>query len=446
MSKVQVLLFGVIVTSMALSSCGNKQKADTTESASAAAPAPAVEITFSSAQDVTQFRGPNRDGIYSAESGLLKQWPTNGPQLLWENSDLVQGYSSPAVISGTAYITGMNEDKNQEVFFAIDRNGKTLYKTPYGKPWKATYPETRTTPTIVDGKAYVISGMGEVVCINIADGSIVWTVDGGTKYGTATGNWGTAECPLVVDNKVIYSPGGKQTTIVALDKETGAEVWKSRSLGDNRNYVQPTLITWNGKRQIVGGTNNYYYGADPETGEIQWSSKDWFSVPDDENIAPNGAVFKDGILVFSQGYGINTTAFKLADNMKSVSVAWKNNDLSTHHGGYVLIDGVVYGSNWVNNNSGNWVAVDLMTGKTLFNEAWSGGKGKGSTVYADGMLYTYDERRGFVGLVRPTKDKFDVVSEFRITKGSGPYWSHIVISNGIMYVRHGEYLAAYLVK
>ena len=446
MSKVQVLLFGVIVTSMALSSCGNKQKADTTESASAAAPAPAVDITFSSAQDVTQFRGPNRDGIYSAESGLLKQWPTNGPQLLWENSDLVQGYSSPAVISGTAYITGMNEDKNQEVFFAIDRNGKTLYKTPYGKPWKATYPETRTTPTIVDGKAYVISGMGEVVCINIADGSIVWTVDGGTKYGTTTGNWGTAECPLVVDNKVIYSPGGKQTTIVALDKETGAEVWKSRSLGDNRNYVQPTLITWNGKRQIVGGTNNYYYGADPETGEIQWSSKDWFSVPDDENIAPNGAVFKDGILVFSQGYGINTTAFKLADNMKSVSVAWKNNDLSTHHGGYVLIDGVVYGSNWVNNNSGNWVAVDLMTGKTLFNEAWSGGKGKGSTVYADGMLYTYDERRGFVGLVRPTKDKFDVVSEFRITKGSGPYWSHIVISNGIMYVRHGEYLAAYLVK
>ena len=446
MNKVQVLLFGVIATSMALSSCGNKQKADTTESASAAAPAPAVEITFSSAQDVTQFRGPNRDGIYSAESGLLKQWPTNGPQLLWENSDLVQGYSSPAVISGTAYITGMNEDKNQEVFFAIDRNGKTLYKTPYGKPWKATYPETRTTPTIVDGKAYVISGMGEVVCINIADGSIVWTVDGGTKYGTTTGNWGTAECPLVVDNKVIYSPGGKQTTIVALDKETGAEVWKSRSLGDNRNYVQPTLITWNGKRQIVGGTNNYYYGADPETGEIQWSSKDWFSVPDDENIAPNGAVFKDGILVFSQGYGINTTAFKLADNMKSVSVAWKNNDLSTHHGGYVLIDGVVYGSNWVNNNSGNWVAVDLMTGKTLFNEAWSGGKGKGSTVYADGMLYTYDERRGFVGLVRPTKDKFDVVSEFRITKGSGPYWSHIVISNGIMYVRHGEYLAAYLVK
>ena len=446
MIKTKALFLGLATASMVLVGCGNKQKADTTESASAAAPAPAVDITFSPAQDVTQFRGPNRDGIYSAESGLLKQWPANGPQLLWENSDLVQGYSSPAVLSGTVYITGMNEDKNQEVFFAIDRNGKTLYKTPYGKPWKDTYPETRSTPTIVDGKAYVISGMGEVACINIADGSIVWQIDGGTKYGTTTGNWGTAECPLVVDNKVIYSPGGKQTTIVALDKETGAEIWKSRSLGENRNYVQPMLITWNGKRQIVGGTNNTYYGVDPETGEIQWSATGWYPPSGRENIAPNGAVFKDGILVFSQGYGINTTAFKLADNMKSVSVAWKNDDLSTHHGGYVLVDGVLYGSNWVNNNSGNWIAVDWNTGKTLYNEAWSGGKGKGSTVYADGMLYTYDERRGFVGLVRPTKDKFDVVSEFRITKGSGPNWAHIVISNGIMYVRHGEYLAAYLVK
>ena len=427
-----------------ITGCGNKANASVSENNGNEVKATA--ISFSSDQDVTQFRGPNRDGIYSAESGLLKQWPEGGPQLLWENTDLVQGYSSPAVLSGTVYITGMNEDKTQEVFFAIDSTGKTLYQTPYGTAWKQAYPETRTTPTIVDGKAYVISGMGEIACINIADGSIVWQVDGTAKYGSTTGNWGTAECPLVVDNKVIYSPGGNQTTIVALDKETGAEIWKSRSLGEARNYVQPALITWNGKRQIVGATCNYYYGVDPETGEIQWSVNGWYPSAPWENICPNGPIFKDGILIFSQGYGINTTAFKLADDLKSVSVAWKNDDLSTHHGGYVLVDGVVYGSNWVNNTSGNWVAVDFATGKTLYNEAWSGGKGKGSTVYADGMLYTYDERRGFVGLVRPTKDKFDVVSEFRITKGSGPYWSHIVISNGIMYVRHGEYLAAYKVK
>ncbi len=445
MSYLNYLLLGGAVTCLGLmSSCTGKAKAS--ETVPVNNDLTALEIVYSSDQDVTQFRGPNRDGIYSAESGLLKEWPEGGPQLIWENSDLVQGYSSPAVLEGMVYITGMNEDKNQEVFFAIDKTGKTVYQTVYGKPWKDSYPETRTTPTIVDGKAYVISGMGEVVCIDIADGSIVWNVDGTATYGSTTGNWGTAECPLVFDNKVIYSPGGSQTTVVALDKESGKEIWKSRSLGEARNYAQPALITWNGKRQIVGATRNLYYGIDPENGEVQWTAGGWYPPSSWENIAPNGPLFKDGILLFAQGYGINATAFRLADDMKSVTVAWKNNDLSTHHGGYVLVNGVVYGSNWINNSNGNWVAIDWNTGNTLYNNAWSGGKGKGSTVYADGMLYTYDERRGFVGLVRPTTDKFDVVSEFRITKGSGPNWAHIVISNGIMYVRHGEYLAAYKVK
>lgn len=399
-----------------------------------------------SAQNFQGFRGPNRDGIYPNESGLMKEWPADGPQLLWENSELVNGYSSPVIVGDKIYITGMSEDKNQEVFFALSLDGKVLYSTAYGKAWNSNYPETRTTPTIDGDKAYVISGMGEVACINTADGKILWRVDGTATYGSTTGNWGTAECPLVFDDKVIYSPGGNQTTIVAFDKNTGKELWKSRSLGEARNYVQPTLITWKGKKQIVGATRNFYYGVNPDNGEIEWTATGWYPNSPWENICPNGAVFKDGILVFSQGYGINTTAFKLADDLKSVTVAWKNDDLSTHHGGYVLVDGVVYGSNWVNNTSGNWVAVDFATGKTLYNEAWSGGKGKGSTVYADGMLYTYDERRGFVGLVRPTKDKFDVVSEFRVSKGSGPSWAHLVINNGILYVRHGEYLAAYKIK
>lgn len=408
--------------------------------------AAALMVIGASAQPFQGFRGPNRDGIYPNESGLLKTWPQNGPELLWENSVIGQGYSSPVIVGDKIYITGMNEDQNQEVFYAMSIDGKLLYSTPYGKPWKDSYPETRTTPTIDDDKAYVISGMGEIVCINTADGKIVWKVDGTAAYGSTTGVWGTAECPLVFDNKVIYSPGGNQTTIVALDKNTGKEIWKSRSLGEARNYAQPALISWKGKRQIVGATCNFYYGADPETGEIQWTAGGWFPPSEWENIAPNGPVFKDGVLVFAQGYGINTTAFKLADDLKSVTVAWKNNDLSTHHGGYVLVDGVIYGSNWINNNTGNWVAVDFATGKTLYSDAWSGGKGKGSTVYADGMLYTYDERRGFVGLVRPTKDKYDVVSEFRVTKGSGPSWAHLVIHNGVLYVRHGEYLAAYKVK
>ena len=393
------------------------------------------------------FRGPNRDGIYPAERGLMKQWPAEGPQMLWEDLEIGKGYSSPVIVGDRLFVTGMTEDEKQETFMAFTLDGKKLYTTTYGRAFNQTYPETRTTPTINSGKAYVISGMGEVACINVADGKIIWRIDGGNTYSTKTGNWGTAECPLVFDNKVIYSPGGSQTTIVALDKETGKEIWKSKSLNDARNYVQPTLISYKGKKQIIGGTCNYYYGVNPDNGEIEWTFKDWYPQSSWENIAPNGPVFDEasGVLVFAQGYDINATALKLADDMKSVTRAWKNNDLSTHHGGYVLLNGIIYGSNWINNNNGNWVGVDVKTGNTVFNTAWKGGKGKGSTVAADGMLYIYDERRGFVGLQQPGNE-FNVVSEFRITKGEGPYWAHLVINNGVLYVRHGSALQAYKIK
>jgi len=127
-------------------------------------------------------------------------------------------------------------------------------------------------------------------------------------------------------------------------------------------------------------------------------------------------------------------------------LVWRNDDLDTHHGGFVLVDGVIYGSNWINNGSGNWVAVDWNTGETKFDTPWPGGKGKGSIIAADDMLYCYDERRGTVGLIRPNPEKFDVVSEFRITKGVGPHWAHPVIHEGVLYIRHGNALMAFKIK
>lgn len=400
------------------------------------------------------FRGANRDGIYSEEKDLMKQWPAEGPQLLWENMEIGKGYSSPVVVGDRLYVTGMTEDEKQETFHAFSLDGKKVYTVAYGHPFDQNYPETRTTPTIDNGKAYVISGMGEVVCINCTDGKILWRVDGKSQYGSKTGNWGTAECPLVYDNKVIYTPGGDNTAIVALDKETGKELWKSKSLNDGRAYVSPTMIEWKGKYQMIASTQHVVFGVNPANGEIEWEFTDW-GRPDGgrpmangyrpENIAPNSSLFHDGMLFFSQGYDIGGYMLKLNDTLTGATLAWKTDDLDTHHGGYVLLNGVIYGSNWINNTNGNWTAIDWNTGKTIYNTAWKGGKGKGSIIAADGMLYAYDERRGFVGLVQPGNE-LNVVSEFRITKGEGPYWAHLVINNGVLYARHGSVLQAYKIK
>ena len=395
------------------------------------------------------WRGPEHNGYYP-DKGLLNQWPEAGPQMVFETEDAGKGYSSPLVVNDRVYITGLNEDGTREVFQCYNLQGKKQYTVEYGNPWKQSYPETRTTPAIVDGKAYVISGMAEIVCINIADGKILWKVDGGTKYQRQTGMWGTSECPLVFDDKVIYTPCGNQTAMVALNRNTGEEIWKTRPLNEKSGYVSPIMIEYKGKRQIVGSTNQTAFGVNPDNGEIMWTYDDWgprhTGQGGRDNIAPNSALYKDGRIFFCHGYNINGFQLQLADDLKSVKLTWRNETLDTHHGGYVLGNGKIYGSNWISNNDGNWCCVDWNTGKTDYEEKWTGGAGKGSIIAADNKLYIYDERRGFVGLVKPDPAKFDVVSKFRVAKGSGPYWAHMSIDKGVLYLRHGEYFAAYKIK
>jgi outer membrane protein assembly factor BamB len=399
------------------------------------------------AQPFCGWRGENRDGIYN-EKNLLTTWSETGPSLIWETLDAGKGYSSPVIHGDKLFLTGLDENEEKELFLSYSLDGKKLYQTEYGSPWKQSFSHSRTTPTIVGDKAYVISGMGEIACLGIADGKILWTVDAGTQYKRNTGAWGTAESPLVFDNKLIFSPGGDETTVVALNASTGELLWKSRSLNALSSYVSPLLISYKGKRQIVGMTDFHVYGINPENGEIQWSYDNWIQehkTPKDRKICANTPLYKDGKIYVSNGYDQGSFQLALNDDLTAVKLVWKNDDLDTHIGGFVLVNGTIYGSSWTNNNQGDWVAVDWNTGDTKYKTAWTG-KSKGSIISAEEMLYCYDERRGAVALVKATPAKFDIVSEFTITQGEGPHWAHPVINNGILYIRHGNALMAYKIR
>jgi len=135
--------------------------------------------------------------------------------------------------------------------------------------------------------------------------------------------------------------------------------------------------------------------------------------------------------------------FKLAEDASAVSLAWIDTVLDCHHGGVVLVDDYIYGSNWINNGTGNWCCIDWKTGKKMYEEFWNS---KGSIVAADGMLYIYDEKKGNVGLVKANPQKFELASSFKVTQGKGPHWAHPVINKGVLYVRHGEFVMAYEIK
>ena len=407
------------------------------------------------AQSPYGFRGPTRTGFYP-ESGLLKTWPEEGPQLLWETADVGKGYSSPVIVGDRLYVTGLNEDGNKEVFKAYTLDGKKVYETIYGTPWDKSYPDTRSTPTIYENKAFIISGIGDVACINITNGNIMWNVVA-SALGIKFGSWGASESPLVFDNKVIFTPCGDQTSMVALNITSGEIVWKTESLGDPVNYASPVLITHNGKKQIIAITGLHIIGVNPETGKIEWKFSEWGReywkkmTPDarlasEESTTPCAPMYRNGRIFITSGYDFGSFMLQLNADATAVDLVWRNNEFDNHHGGVVLVNGTLYGTNWISNSQGNWMAVDWNSGATKYDTPWGDGKGKGAIITADNMLYCYDERRGTVGLVKPNPEKFDVVSEFRITKGEGPHWAHPVIDKGILYIRHGSVLMAYKIK
>ncbi|NJK85777.1 MAG: hypothetical protein HC906_07205 [Bacteroidales bacterium] len=135
--------------------------------------------------------------------------------------------------------------------------------------------------------------------------------------------------------------------------------------------------------------------------------------------------------------------FKLSEDGLNIELKWTSPVLDVHHGGSVLIDGYIYGSNWINNGTGNWCCLDWNTGETKYEKTW---KCKGSVISADSMLYCYEERTGYIALVKPTPEDFALVSSFKIPAGTGPHWAHPVINDGILYVRHGNSLMAYNIR
>jgi len=400
-------------------------------------------------QPISEWREESRTGV-SDETGLLKIWPPDGPELMWSNSELPKGHSSASFGNNTIYLTG-NDDQN-DILVALDPSGKIKWKTPYGRVWNGSNPESRCTPTVEGDKVYVSSGFGDIACVDGISGSIIWSLKASEIYKGTYGEWGIAESLIIDGPKLYFSPGGPETMTIALDKTNGNLIWKSKSLNDGPAYVSPALIDYAGKKLIVNVSLHHIYAVDASSGDILWNishvdaidSKKSVEVwPDAPLIKCVTPLYQDGKIYVTGGYDHGSILLSLNEDGTNASVVWTDDVLDVHHGGVVLVNGYIYGANWLSNSDGKWCCLDWNTGKKMYEEKW---KCKGSIISAEGMLYIYDEKSGFVGLVQATPEKFDLVSSFRISKGTGPYWSHLAINNGYLFARHGEYLAVYSIK
>jgi len=409
------------------------------------------------AQDIAQFRGPERDGIFP-DSGLLKEWPDTGPELLFSTSGIGKGFSSAVLDEGILYVTGMID--TLDYLSAIDEHGDIRWQKPYGRSWKNSFPDTRSTPTIENEYIYVLSGMGEVSCFS-KTGEKIWYVNVDNDFETTWHRWGVSESLLIIDDMVICTPVGKKASMIALNKHNGNLIWSAHPVPGRRSYVSPILYEFNDIRLILGKSSTDLFAVNPENGTLEWTYSYYLLQPEKEDdegnegqededteekeepelgwIFTNTPIYHEDEIFITAGYDMAAAMLKLSPEGKSVSVKWIDHTFDNHHHGVVLVDGYIFGSNWYNNRDGRWVCMNWNTGEIQYVDEW---RTKGNIIYADGLLYVYEER-GNVGLVKPVKDGFEVISSFRISDGEGPHWAHLSIYEKKLLVRHGNVVLVY---
>ncbi len=382
-----------------------------------------------------RFHGPQGTNK-SPETGLLRQWPEGGPRLLWTAQDIGDGFATVAIADGRIYTAGNRN--NQTMITALDMSGKLLWQAPNGGAWTGAQPGARGTPTIEGDRLYHESPLGDLVCLDARSGQKIWGLNILENFGAENITWALAESLLIDGDRLICSPGGPQTAVLALNKRNGRPVWKSPSVdGDRAGYASPALAVHQGLRMILTMTSKHAIGVNADTGELLWQFQ--HVTPWDENILT--PIFHDGQVFISTGHRVGSVMLKVNVQGRKASVqeVWRSTDLDNHHGGTVLLDGYLYGSLW----SPGWACLQWQSGKTMYS---SRGVGKGSLTYADGMLYTLGEN-GQMGLVAATPQDHTVISRFRLPAGGeGPAWAHPVVCGGRLYLRHGNFLYAYDVR
>lgn len=384
------------------------------------------------AADWPTFLGSDRNGL-SPDTGLLKQWPSEGPALLWKNERIGPGWSSVALVGGAVYTTG-NDGENQMLICLDDKTGQEKWRAAQGpKSSHNKYGGARATPTVDGDRIYLTGGDGHLTCQSAKDGKLVWKKNLRGDLGGKVGGWQYAESVTLLGKLAIVTPGGEHP-VVALDKLTGNKVWVSDKPA-TAGYASLVPLTLNNSTVLINGTQSGLLVIDAQTG------KEIYRNPFAENNVANAPTpaFSDGYLFWAVGYRKGGICLKVANSAGkwSFADAWTTADFACHPGNYVAVKGHAYGK-----GKGGLVCADLKTGQTL----WTERGGAGQVTWADGLLYSFADQGGKLTLIDPSAPEGSRVKGSVQVAGTGSSWSHPVVINGRLYVRYDTNLYCFDVK
>jgi outer membrane protein assembly factor BamB len=386
------------------------------------------------------WRGPNRTGV-SAETGLLKHWPKEGPKLLWKATGLGGGYSTPSVAGGLIFTMGM---KGQEEFvIALDAtDGRLLWSTKVGAVGEndgPSYPGPRSTPSVEADALYTLGSDGDLVCVDPLTGEVKWRRHLAKDFGGQPGIWAYTESPLIDGDALICTPGGPTATLMALNKKDGTVIWKAAvEDGNYAGYASAIVAEVGGVKQYIQFLGGGVVGIAASDGRFLWRY--------DKNVGGQDCatpIFHDGC-VFSSASGTGDSGgdallrFSARGQGVDVKEVYRGRAMKNHHGGVIRLGEYLYGT-----SGAALVCVEFQTGAVKWRERAAG---KGSLAAADGHLYVRGEQ-GAVVLVQASpagyKEKGRFQQPFRSRFHTFP---HPVLAGGRLYLRDEDILLCYDVK
>lgn len=393
----------------------------------------AISLSIVTGEILSQWRGPTRDGIYPAKN-LLKEWPADGPRMIWSYEGLGKGHGTVAVAHDKIYVAGMPDSIG--ILYAFDMTGNLLWKKAYGLEWTGDYPGSRSTATIVDNYLYFESGRGVVFCLDATTGTEIWSVDLLKTFNAKNIQWGMAESILIDGEKVICTPGGPEHNVVALNRFTGETIWTTKGWGEPAAYCSPILFNHYGRRLIVTMTAGSIIGIDADKGKTLWRIQQ----DQGNKIHANTPVYFEGKVLCagsssrSEHHGL--VLLDLSKDGSQARVLWRNMQYTNLMGGILKKDNFIYGAKYRRNE---WYCINLNNGEIQYiNKVFDGG----AIVEADNLFYCYSEK-GELALVDANSKNFKVISKFEVPLGTDQHWAHPVIKDGRMYIRHGNALMVY---
>lgn len=395
--------------------------------AATAMPLGAAETTA----DWPRFRGPNADGI-SPLTGINKDWKAKPPKELWRTPLSDKGSAGMSVSGGLVYI--VDHQGGEDVVRALKlEDGKEAWRFAYPDEDGANFGFSRSTPTVHEGKVYTWSRKGLAHCLDARSGAKVWEFDAKAKLGARLPQWNFANSVLIDGQAAIICPGAEGAGIAALDRTTGALLWKGGG-SEKTGYATPVIAGQGAAKQYLIATGKSAIGVDA-TGKQLWSYP-WTTQYGVNAASP---LLTDAGVLITSNYGWGCAMLQISAS--GVTKVWANKIITSHMTTPVFVAGSIYGTSDVDN--GSMVCVDPRTGK----ERWKAkGWGKGGLVAVDGCIIVQDVTSGEIGLVAIDPAAYRELGRIRAFPTVKECWTSPVVAQGRFLARSHLELVCYDLK